>query len=254
MAGMKPISEPQISSTQSHNCITIYVRNDNTAEFRRMAGCLDDLDRALSATALLFVMARVSVDGPGRPDLQSIRDATLAIASLTSRVLAAGQHTAPLAILDPVQLRLYCRTASAYEPVIAFAIGTSTIRIETVSAPTEKTGLAAYTLRRAIEYLDSHIADSISLDELARVVQMSPFHLCRMFKRSTGVAPHQWILRRRIEIAKQLIDEPRHSLTDIAYRLGFSSQAHFTTAFRRRTGTTPKQWRLSNARFSQPCG
>jgi AraC family transcriptional regulator len=72
---------------------------------------------------------------------------------------------------------------------------------------------------------------------------MSPYYFSRLFKRSTGLSPHRYILQQRIAWATQLLVEPQLSVAAIAHRVGFTSQAHFTTIFRRWMGSTPRQYR-----------
>jgi AraC family transcriptional regulator len=104
-------------------------------------------------------------------------------------------------------------------------------------------GLAAWQVRRAREFIEEHVAEQISLAELARLTRLSPIHFCRAFKRSVGLPPHQYQLRRRIERAKTLLADPRHSVTSIALECGFSLPGSFSTAFHRATGMTPSAFR-----------
>src|SRR5262249_33565285 len=101
-----------------------------------------------------------------------------------------------------------------------------------------RNGLSSNSLRRAIETIHDNLSRDISLAEIAANVGMSPYHFARLFKQSTGLAPHQYVLEQRIELAKTLLSEPRLPLAELACRLGFSDQSHFTAVFRRLTGTT----------------
>ncbi len=83
----------------------------------------------------------------------------------------------------------------------------------------------------------------MSLNDIAALVQMGPCHFARAFKESTGLSPHQYVLRRRIDRAVEMLKDERSSLAGIAYDLGFSSQGHFTTVFRKFTGTQPGSYR-----------
>ena len=65
----------------------------------------------------------------------------------------------------------------------------------------------------------------------------------RLFKQTTGISPHQFILQLKIERAKQLINKTQLSLTEIAYELGFTDQAHFSNAFKKIIGVAPRQYR-----------
>ncbi len=103
--------------------------------------------------------------------------------------------------------------------------------------------LPEHKLRIALEYIHDHLERDLALDELASLVEMSPYRFARAFKQSTGLPPHQYLLDRRIEQAKMLLSNTELPLIEISYRLGFSSQSHFTSTFRRRTAVTPKAYR-----------
>ena len=106
-------------------------------------------------------------------------------------------------------------------------------------------GLPPAQLRRVLDLVEAHLGEDTSLRRLAALVQLSPHHFVTVFKQSTGLAPHQYVLRRRIEKAKELLaDEPRLSLAEVGYALGFASQAHFTVMFRKLVGTTPGAYRV----------
>ena len=103
--------------------------------------------------------------------------------------------------------------------------------------------LPKHILRRAIEFINDSLDRNITLAEIGSKVEMSPFHFARLFKQSTGLAPHRYVLERRIDRAKTLLLDTSLPLAEIAYRLGFASQSHFTALFRRFTSTTPKAYR-----------
>jgi AraC family transcriptional regulator len=100
-------------------------------------------------------------------------------------------------------------------------------------------------VRKVVDYIASNLAEDGSLQDLADLVEMSLFHFCRSFTQSIGLTPHQYILHLRIEKAKGLLKNKRLGIADIASRLGFSDQSHFTNIFRRLAGTTPARWRAS---------
>ena len=113
----------------------------------------------------------------------------------------------------------------------------------TAVLPSESGGLPRFKLRRAIEYIHERIGGDISFRDVADHVGMSPYHFARMFKQSTGMSPHNYIVQCRIERAKALLAEARLPISDIAFEVGYRSQSHFTTCFGRVTGITPAAFR-----------
>jgi AraC family transcriptional regulator len=106
-----------------------------------------------------------------------------------------------------------------------------------------RSGLSPYKLRQITEYIGDNLSNNLSLAEMANLLQMGPCHFARAFKESTGLSPHQYVLRRRVEHALQRLKETRTNLADIAYDLGFSSQGHFTTVFSKIVGVSPSSYR-----------
>jgi len=105
-------------------------------------------------------------------------------------------------------------------------------------------GLPKPKLRAALEYIEAHLDSELTLDDLAAVAHLSPFHFARLFKSSTGLPPHQYVIARRVERAKQLMRGGDDlSLAQVAARAGFSDQGHFTRHFKRLVGVTPKRFR-----------
>ena len=100
-------------------------------------------------------------------------------------------------------------------------------------------------LRRAIEFINENLDKDLKLAEIAAVVNMSQFYFARMFKQLVGISPHQYVVGRRMERAQQLLTKSQLSVAQVALRVGFSNQSHFTAQFRKATGTTPKGYRDS---------
>jgi AraC family transcriptional regulator len=113
------------------------------------------------------------------------------------------------------------------------------------SQPTYRGGLAPWQQRRVVEFIEQHLAENISLDALADLVRLSPYHFLRCFKRSLGEPPHRYWTARRIERAKALLANPRASITEVAFQVGFSGSSAFSAAFHRITGQTATDYRLS---------
>jgi AraC family transcriptional regulator len=108
-------------------------------------------------------------------------------------------------------------------------------------------GLAGWRQRRVEEYIAGHLVDNISLIELAEIAQLSPFHFTRAFKKTFGEQPHRHLMRRRIHLAKKLLEDPTRSVTEIAEAVGFDDPASFAAAFRRSVGTPPSSYRRAIA-------
>jgi AraC family transcriptional regulator len=104
-------------------------------------------------------------------------------------------------------------------------------------------GLDEGRLRRVLAYIEEHLADDITVADLANVACLSVFHFTRAFAASMSVPPHRYVSRRRLESAKAMIAAGRASLLEIALDCRFSSQSSFTRAFRRATGMTPAEYR-----------
>jgi len=104
-------------------------------------------------------------------------------------------------------------------------------------------GLDRATLRRVSTYIEEHLAEDLSLSELAAVAYLSPYHFARLFKASTGFAPHQYVIGRRIERAKLLLSTTNWSLTAIAHAVGFAHESHLALHFKRLTGLLPSSYR-----------
>ena len=99
--------------------------------------------------------------------------------------------------------------------------------------------------RRLRELLDARLVDGIRLDEAARLVHAHPAHLVRAFSDAFGIAPHQYLMSRRVDRARRLLLEGRAPV-DVAASTGFYDQAHLTRHFKRLVGVTPGRYRGSS--------
>jgi len=104
-------------------------------------------------------------------------------------------------------------------------------------------GLTRNQARCILDYIESHLSSELRLGELARIAGLSLHHFARMFKRTVGMAPHRYVLERRLERAKGMLRSTRASLVEISLSTGFASQSHFTSTFRRLVGPTPTEFR-----------
>lgn len=112
-----------------------------------------------------------------------------------------------------------------------------------VDFPKFRGGLGDRTLRSITNYIDESLDQNIRLSDLAQLAKMSQSHFSRLFKKSTGLSPHQYLLRQRVERAKQLLKNTNQSLMEIALLCGFDSHSHLTRHFKKITGITPKNFR-----------
>ncbi len=101
-------------------------------------------------------------------------------------------------------------------------------------------GLPKHKLQQATDYINDSLDQDVSLSDLATLVQMSPFHFARLFKESTGLPPHQFVIRCRVERAKELLLHSPLGIADIAAEVGFANQSHLTRHFKRIVGLTPR--------------
>jgi AraC-like DNA-binding protein len=103
--------------------------------------------------------------------------------------------------------------------------------------------LAPRQEKMAKEFLDSNIRANVSLEEVANLCELSTPQFARLFKRSTGMTPYQWFIRRRLREAKFLLESSEDSLAEIGLACGFADQSHFTRTFSRLVGLSPGAWR-----------
>lgn len=96
---------------------------------------------------------------------------------------------------------------------------------------------------RIVEYINENLAQDISLESLSALTSYSSYHFAHMFKQTFGMAPHQYLVKCRIEKAQLLLKQTDMKIARIALEIGYESQSHFTSLFRRVVGTTPNSYR-----------
>jgi AraC-like DNA-binding protein len=104
-------------------------------------------------------------------------------------------------------------------------------------------GLAPWQQRRAMEMLVADLTGATPLTEIAGACGLSMGHFARAFRRSTGLAPHAWLLKARVDHAMTLLRQPDPSLSEVALACGFADHSHFSRVFTRHTGQSPRDWR-----------
>ena len=164
------------------------------------------------------------VPGVGAPD-ETIRNIGL---SLLPGVRAPDEVSR--LFLDHITLGLAAHIAGAYGGM------------QPQSKPIQG-GLAPWQEKRAKEMLAGDLTGATPLSDIARDCRLSVSHFSRAFRRSTGLAPHAWLLHVRVEAAKEMLRERGSSLSMIALACGFADQSHFTRVFTRRVGLSPGAWR-----------
>jgi AraC family transcriptional regulator len=143
---------------------------------------------------------------------------------LTTTGLGGPVYAASLAqVLAIHVLRMYCTRT----PVLRSYTG----------------GLSRQQFQRVRTYIADHLDQPLLLADLAALVHMAPYHFLRVFRQSTGLPPHQYVLARRLERAQALLKDSLLPITTIAFRVGFRTPSHFTQHFHRQTGLTPTAYR-----------
>jgi AraC-like DNA-binding protein len=115
------------------------------------------------------------------------------------------------------------------------------VRYSGVQAKLPHAGKERHTVKRVREYLAENYAQTVSLDELAQLASLSPYHLHRMFSRAMGMPPHAYQLQVRIERARSLLKQNRE-IAEVAFATGFADQSHFTRHFKRLMAVTPGEY------------
>jgi AraC family transcriptional regulator len=109
-------------------------------------------------------------------------------------------------------------------------------------------GLAPWQLQRARDFINANLGSDPSISQAADECGLSSSYFVRAFKQATGVPPHRWLTRQRVERAKELLRDPDRKLSDIAQLCGFVDQSHFTRVFSRSEGYSPGRWRRFRGR------
>jgi AraC family transcriptional regulator len=109
-------------------------------------------------------------------------------------------------------------------------------------------GLALWQLRRARDFINANLAGDPSISQIAEQCGLSASYFVRAFKQATGFPPHRWLTKKRVERAKELLQDSGRQLADIARLCGFVDQSHFTRVFSKSEGYSPGRWRRLHRR------
>ncbi|MGH7708153.1 MAG: helix-turn-helix domain-containing protein [Vulcanimicrobiaceae bacterium] len=129
-----------------------------------------------------------------------------------------------------------------YAESLGLALAAQLIRRYAPLAPRPpESGLSKRRLQRVLDYVRENVAADLSLDELAHVAELSPSHFKVLFRKSLGMPVHQYVVRRRVEHATELMRKGRLPLCEVAEMAGFANQSHLTRWVQRITGMTPSE-------------
>jgi AraC family transcriptional regulator len=132
--------------------------------------------------------------------------------------------------IDHIALAFYAHVIKTY--------GNNAAPLELISG-----GLSPRQLRRVLDFIIAHLHGDPTIAQLASECALSPGYFARAFRQTTGVTPHQWLVQKRVERARELLLGGRLSLVEIAISCGFADQSHFTRVFTRCEGNSPGRWR-----------
>ena len=166
-------------------------------------------------------------------------------------------HSRPVPDRDPIALQLGLALLKAeefgpsfgwiYADGISLAMVTRLLALQakgqSTPGKTEAAALAKWRLKRAIDFIDAHLDEPISLADVAAASGLSRMHFAAQFKVATGSRPHDYLLGRRISRAQDIMTTTATPLVEVSLQVGFQSQAHFTSVFKRLVGRTPHAWR-----------
>lgn len=143
--------------------------------------------------------------------------------------------------------------ADLYVDGIAVAIVTRLLhcRSNGRGGPGQRHGLVKWRLKRVQDLIEADVSRPLSLADLAACAGLSRMHFAAEFRAATGMRPHEYVVRKRIQRAQEILRSSAMPLVEVALSVGFQTQAHFTTIFRRILGETPGRWRQQQCLESQ---
>lgn len=219
--------------------------------------------RFTSRPGTIFLLPRGTVDevnwtGPTQRVIVNIRTSLLTHAledtaqtevELTEHWDLMDRHISALLLEMMADLDDNSPAGSIYGESLANALAVYLLKryaVRRIVPVVYKGGLTRNRLKRVLDYIAANLDENISLTELAAIAGVSPHYFSELFKRSTGRAPHNYVLMQRIERAKQQLRDPKRSIIDAGLEAGFQNPSHFARMFRKLEGTTPSAYRAEH--------
>jgi AraC family transcriptional regulator len=174
---------------------------------------------------------------------------------LTERWDLIDEHISALLVEMAADLGDGSPAGAIYGESLANALGVYLLKryaVRPLTPVVVKGGLPGYRLKRVLDYIANSLEENISLSQLAAIAGMSPHYFSELFKQSTGRTPHNYVVRERIERAKQRLRDPKCSIVEAGLDAGFQNSSHFARIFRRLEGITPSRFRGDSVPTKKP--
>lgn len=190
-------------------------------------------------------LAHTSAESDRETRAEEVTDPVMRRLSDALAATKAMHHPHSAILIDALRLAMLTRRASRRTVV---GRGQSEPAEENREGQAWRTvrSLQKWRLKRVMQYIDDNLDAKVTLQHLAAVAGLSRMHFAAQFRTAVGMRPHDYLLKRRIDRAQELLLRADASLVDIALTVGFQTQAHFTTVFKRFAGDTPYQWRSAH--------
>jgi AraC family transcriptional regulator len=208
----------------------VFVTGEDGITWGGVAGTTEALEIYPEPALVRRVAALTTAGGPHVEAALGVPDgAVFGMAALVRRAHVAGRSLSDIeaSTLAHRLVAHMLRTYGAGAPLSGQPVG----------------GLDRRTVDRVVDFVDADLAGTITLDRMADVAALSPFHFARAFKATTGLAPHRFVTTRRLEAAKTALLTSDASVMRVAHAVGFSNVSHFRRVFRRELGVAPGELR-----------
>jgi transcriptional regulator of acetoin/glycerol metabolism len=162
----------------------------------------------------------------------------------TQLIVAGGNETCPALVTPPESNSTAWRNPAMAGLHVRPRLDSVTTIAKMARQQAASGKISASAVQRVKEHVEAHLSERVDLPQMAGVAGLSVFHFAREFRQATGVTPHYYLTRRRVERAQELLANTGLHLSDIASAVGFFDQSHMARHFRKILGTTPREFRL----------